>query len=263
MSTSIYTLRALLLALVFAVCAGVTSPARAAFDHSHAALDQVLAQHVHAGWVSYGELAADSAALDGYLLSLAEISAVELSSFDRPQAMALWINAYNALTIRLILDHPDVASIRDIDGAWDSKHFTVAGRSLTLNAIEHDILRVEYPDARLHMVLVCAARSCPELLSDAFTADQLEAQLDAASRSFVADVTRNRFDPMSNTLHVSHIFEWYGGDFVSGYAERGGGSDHAAAIRGFFSVYLEHEAVASPDVGVEWLDYDWRLNGSW
>jgi hypothetical protein len=233
-----------------------------AFDHQHSTLGAVLGTHVSDGVVAYGALAADRGALDGYLASLAALSPEELDGFSREQAMALWINAYNASTVRLILDNGPLASIRDIDEPWDKPTFAVAGQDVSLNHIEHEILRKQYPDARLHMVLVCAARSCPNLQSHAYVAERLGEQMDGASRAFVGDDQRNRFDASAGVLRVSRIFEWYGSDFVSQYAQRGGGGDEAAAIRGFFSSFSADDTVASPDVTVEWLEYDWALNGS-
>lgn len=239
------------------------SPAQVTpFDHGHLQFDSLLRKVVDDGQVRYGELAADRGSLDGYLATLASVTPEELAGFGREQRMALWINAYNASTLALILDNGPLGSIRDIEEPWDGPRFQVAGREVSLNHIEHEILRKQYPDARLHMVLVCAARSCPKLQSHAYVGDGLEAQMDEASRGFVQDGSRNRFDAEASVLHVSRIFEWYGGDFVAQYAQRGGGGDQQAAIRGFFSSYLSDEAVSSPDVRVEWLEYDWALNGS-
>ena len=234
-----------------------------AFDHSHAPLDQLLRAHVREGLVNYGSLSADRAQMDAYVGSLAAVDGTELAEFSREEAMAFWINAYNALTLKVILDHVPVGSIRDIDGAWDAIQHDVAGRSLTLNEIEHQILRKLYADARLHMVLVCAARSCPKLHDGAFTPSNLNQRLDEASVGFVSDERRNRFDRDRNELAVSKIFEWYGSDFVGQYAAAGDGEDVHAAIRGFFATYLEEPAASSSDVTVTYLDYDWSLNGSW
>jgi len=244
---------AILVLLVGLMASGVAR----AFDHSHSAFDQVLRTYVSDGWVAYGKLAANRAGLDGYLTSLAAVEPAELQRFTREQAMAFWINAYNAATIRLILDHQPAVGIRDIDGAWDAITFDLAGQQVTLNHVEHEILRAEYPDPRLHVVLVCAAKSCPKLASHAVTADTLEQRLDEAARAFARDTTRNRYD--GSVLYVSHIFDWYGGDFVARFAPDG---DEKAAIRGFFAHYLEKPTLAGSDAEIRWLDYDWSLNGT-
>ncbi len=234
----------------------------APFDQGHVLFDSVLRTYVAEGQVRYGDLAADRGGLDSYLAGLASVTPEELAAFDRPQAMAFWINAYNAATLALILDNGPLDSIRDIEEPWDRPTFSLAGQEVSLNHVEHEILRKQYPDARLHMVLVCAARSCPKLQSWAYVGASLETQMDEASRGFLTDIERNRFDAGGKVLHASRIFEWYGGDFVAQYAQRGGGGDEQAAIRGFFASYLSDEAVASPDVRIEWLEYDWALNGS-
>lgn len=248
--------------IALAAALWLAGPAQA-FDHTHATLDQVLRAHVAGGSVSYGALAADRGPLDGYLDTLAAIDSGDVAGFSREEAMSFWINAYNALTLKVILDHGPVDTIRDIDGAWDEIRHDVAGRPLTLNEIEHQILRKHYPDARLHMVLVCAARSCPKLHAGAFTPANLNQRLDAASTGFVADAQRNRFDPEAGELTVSRIFEWYGTDFIGEYAEAGHGEDASAGIRGFFATYLEEPAAGAAEVTVSYMDYDWSLNGSW
>jgi len=249
--------------VALAVGLGLAAPVNAAFDHSHAQLDRLLRAHVKAGSVNYGKLERARAELDAYVATLTAVSEEEATAFSRPQTKAFWINAYNALTLQLILDQRPKQSIRDIDGPWDKFHFKVAGREVSLNDIEHKILRPRYQDPRLHAVLVCAARSCPILESRAFTAKGLERRLDSASSRFAKDSSRNRFDAAGKTLHVSKIFEWYGDDFIARYAKLGGGSDKDAAIRGFLATELSTPAAAASDVQIRYLDYDWSLNGNW
>ncbi len=148
----------------------------AAFDHG--AFDALLGAHVSASGVDYGGLAGQRAALDAYVGTL---PGVELDGFGRSEQMAFWINAYNALTLTLILDNYPLASIRDLDDGnpWEAHSWTVAGRSVTLNAIEHEILR-PMGDPRIHAAVNCASKGCPPLASDAFTGAGLGAQLDVA-----------------------------------------------------------------------------------
>ena len=231
----------------------------AALDPTHAALTEVLRAHVADGWVHYGALGRDPGGLDRYLGQLAETSAADLGDPRGDRAKAFWINAYNALALQLVRDRRPSTSIREVDGAFDRISFRVAGRQLTLDAIEHQILRPAFSDPRIHAVLVCAARGCPPLEARAFTEQGLDARLEAAARRFARDPTRNRWDPGRNVLRVSRIFEWFGADFV---ARHGGGTgDEAAAVRAFFS---HHLGVPIPtSVTIEYLEYDWRLNGSW
>lgn len=225
------------------------------FDHTHAALNRLLAQHVNEGWVNYGTLDEQRHQLSAYAKSLAQ---APVQSFSRDQQLAFWINAYNAFTLQLILEHKPKRSIRDINGAWDKYRFTAGGRALTLNQIEHEIIRKQFNEPLIHMVLVCAAKSCPILESQAFTATDLRERLQQAARRFARDRSKNRYLPKEKKLVVSKIFEWYGDDFVSRYAAGGNKLD---AIRGYFSTFL-NEPLPS-DLSVTYGDYDWRLNGTW
>ena len=185
-------------------------PAALAFDH--APLQQTLTAYVDgSGRVNYAAVH-ETGALDGYLTALA--SAAEPAA--GPARMAFWINAYNALTIDMMADNWPIASIRDLDNGnpWDARTFTVAGRQVTLNDIEHKILR-PMGDPRIHAAVNCASRGCPPLPASAFTAAALDAQLTAASRRWI---TTNgvRIDANANTVKLNQIFDWYGDDFVPG-----------------------------------------------
>lgn len=143
------------------------APAQA-FDHTHADFGEVLKAHVSPAGVTYQALAADRAGLDTYVKSL---ESVDISGSAAPEAMAFWINAYNALTLTLIVDNYPLASIRDLNDGnpWDVHSWTVAGQTVTLNNIEHNILR-PMGDARIHAAVNCASKGCPPLAGTPFTA---------------------------------------------------------------------------------------------
>jgi hypothetical protein len=181
---------------------------------------------------------------------------------SRDDQFAFWLNVYNAYTIKLIVDRMPLSSIRDIglglpiiSGPWSIDIAAVGGEVYTLNAVEHDILRERFKDSRLHFALVCAARGCPKLRQGAYEGDRVNSQLDEETRRFVNDPDRNRFDTASRTAYLSRILDWYEGDFGEG--ER--------AVLGFLAGYVEREAVRamllSGDCEVEYLEYDWSLNG--
>jgi hypothetical protein len=198
----------------------------------------------------------DRAELDRYVAALAGERADSLS---RPEQLAYWINLYNALTVRLVLDHPGVDSIRDIDispglfgdGPWGKKLFEVEGERLSLNDIEHRILRPLWRDPRLHYALNCASLGCPDLQPHAFSAANAPALLDAAARAYVnhpraARVTGGR-------LIVSSIYVWFQEDF--------GGDD--AGVIAHLRAYAEPD-LSTALAGVARIDdhaYDWSLNG--
>ena len=222
-----------------------------AFDHS--GLDALLRAHVDAdGHVDYEALGRQGAALDAYLASLA---AAPFAEMGRDEKLALLINAYNACTLRLILDHWPVASIQDIPSGkrWDDRRFRLAGETLSLNEIEHERIRPRFREPRIHFALVCAARSCPPLRAEAYVGARLEAQLADQARRVHSDERWLRFDPASGTLHLTKIYDWYGADFlqaapsVEQYV-----AAHEPSVRAVLG--------AGQKLQVRWLPYDWSLN---
>ena len=151
--------------LLFLVIAGHA----AGFDPTHAALGQVLAARVTNGVVDYAALKAAPTGLDGYLATLAAVPEAEFNAWPEPARLAFLLNLYNATTLKLIADHHPVASIKQIGGLlkgpWKQEVVRAWGRVLTLDELEHGIIRAQYPDPRAHFALVCAAKSCPPLRS--------------------------------------------------------------------------------------------------
>ncbi|GIW42735.1 MAG: DUF547 domain-containing protein [Candidatus Binatia bacterium] len=232
------------------------------FDHEHAAWTAILQRYVSGGWVSYTELR-DSGMPDlrRYLASLEAVCREDFDAWTEAEKLAFWINAYNAYTVKLILDHYPVKSIRSIGllpGAAFRERFiplqNVRGHLVSLNEIEHEILRREFREPRIHFAIVCASKSCPALRSEAYRASRLDDQLDDAARTFLRDVHKNRFDPVTRTLYLSSIFRWFREDF-----ERA-----ASSLPAFVAPYFDRSTAAeilAPGVKVEFLDYDWSLNG--
>jgi len=245
---------------VFPAAAGQSAVQSAGFDHDQEAWTAVLGRYVRNGFVDYAGLERDGQpALDAYLRTL-ETVAGRQSGWSREQRLAYWINAYNAYTIRLILDNYPLETIRSIGflpGAAFRQRFIPLGpegAEMTLDDIEHRILRPEFEDARIHFAIVCASVSCPSLQSQAYRAGEIDAQLDAAARQFLADDTKNRLDPSSATLFLSSIFDWFREDF-----ERDAGS-----LEAYVGRFLGESAASTLRNGefrTRFLDYDWSLNG--
>ncbi len=209
----------------------------------HAAWDTLLRRHVDGeGRVNYAGLVSEKAALKAYLRALAQHPPTP--SWSRAEKMAYWINAYNAFTVDLVVEHYPVESITQIDGGkpWDVKRIRIGDVFYSLNDIEHEILRKQFGDARIHFALNCAARSCPPLYGRAYTAENLERTLEERTRKFIRDVRFNRIAP--NRLEVSRIFEWYADDFGD--------------VRAFLSRYSGIDI--APDAVLTFAEYDWRLN---
>jgi hypothetical protein len=225
----------------------------------HAAWDHFLAAYVVAGGdginrVAYRNVSSsDRKALGNYIDRL---SLTPVSSFDRPEQRAFWINLYNALTVQVVLDHYPVDSIRDIDispglfadGPWGKPLVTVEGEPLSLDDIEHRILRPIWRDPRLHYVLNCAALGCPNLQPVAFTAANGDDLLDAAARAYINHPRGVRVG--GATLYLSKIYSWYPEDF----AEEG----ILAHVQRYADPKLAE--AASRTSRNQDIDYDWALN---
>jgi len=245
--SSLVAHRSLLLALcswLFAL--GFPFPS---IDPDHGLLTAVLQDYVAEGMVDYKSIRADQR-FDQYLAYLSETNPYEIK--DESERLAFWINAYNASTIKLVIDHYPVESIRDIKqgskGPWDIVWINIGGKQYSLNHIEHEIIRKEFDEPRIHMALVCAATSCPPLRSEAYEGSKLEQQLSENAKRFLSDREKNRYDAETSTLYLSEIFSWYGDDFNKKY---GSAAAFALSVMGRNDV--------KPSV-VQYLSYDWRLN---
>ena len=252
---------------VLAWCAvGFANPVYAeGFDHSHALWEELLQSHVvdHGTYsqVQYQALKRDSASiLDEYLQSLSSVPKSQFDQWPKPQRLAFLINAYNAFTVKLIIEHYPLDSIKDIGwllrSPWKTRFFTLFGSKTYLDHIEHDLIRGgDYDEPRIHFALVCASTGCPKLQPHAYTAERLESMLESAAKTFLRDRSRNRFDPDRNTLYLSSIFKWYGEDFVGKYTSVG------QFVAGYLTDDSERQQrIRQHQMKVEYLDYNWSLN---
>lgn len=234
----------------------VETPEPPSFDHS--AFNALLAAHVdqNAGRVDYDGFKANEAKLDAYL---ATIAAAELDQLDEQETFALLINAYNAYTIKLILErYPKLESIRDYKEPWKQVRWEVGGETVSLDTIEHERLRPVYKDPRIHFAVNCASIGCPPLRAEAYTSERLDEQLDAATK---ATLSNSRYVTVKKgALHVTRLMDWYGDDFVNPEWE-GSGENIPAFVKRYASdevVALIEEKGGKPKV--KFLDYDWNLN---
>ncbi len=236
---------------------GVARAACAPVPHDHAAWTAILGRWVEDGRVDYAGLKQDGPSqLEGYLAMLSNACAADYQRWTGPEKVAFWINAYNAFTVRLILDHYPIASIRQIGwlpaAAFRQKFIPMnglKGETISLDDIEHRTLRSAFREPRIHFALVCAARSCPALRPEAYRGADLDQQLDEQGKAFLRDATKNRFDAKTRTLHLSSIFNWFRGDF----------EEASGSLPAFVKPYLGEPEVG-PEARIEFLDYDWRLN---
>ena len=219
----------------------------ATFDHS--AFDALLKAHVDdEGFVDYPGLKDDRGKLDAYAKTIAD---APFDDLGRDEKLALLLNAYNAFTLQLILDHYPVKSIKDIDKPWDQRDFTFAGEKVTLNEMEHRRIRPKFAEPRVHFALVCAAFSCPKLRNEAYTGDKLDAQLQDQSDYSMTHPRWLQLD--GESLKLTSIMDWYGGDF-----DKTVGSPLKFAAEHNEKVKKLVDAGKKPGVG--FLNYDWSLN---
>ncbi len=240
--------------VVMCISCGVKMPRNLPYHDppSHELWDELLKKYVNEkGFVNYKAFQQDTAALNEYLNILS--NAHPQRSWSRNEQMAYWINAYNAFTIKLVLDHYPINSIRDIKNGipfvntvWDIKFIEIQGQKYDLNNIEHGILRKHFKDARIHAAVNCASYSCPPLRREAYVGARLDEQLDDAMRRFINDPERNRITPQKAEL--SKIFSWFSGDFKKS----------AGSVRKFVNRYAQ--TPIGKDTPIEYLDYSWQLN---
>lgn len=211
---------------------------------THAVWNDLLATYVNQeGMVDYEGFHKDKLKLDEYLDHLSSNAPKE--AWTENEKLAYWINAYNAFTISLILQHYPVKSIMDIEKAWDIKFIDMGDKTYSLNDIEHEIIRKEFDEPRIHFVLVCAAMSCPVLLNEAYLAETLVAQLQKQGEVFINDPFRNKVS--EKKVQLSQLFNWYKDDFT----KQGSLVDF---LNGFTSTTIDKKA------SVGFLAYDWGLN---
>ncbi len=241
-----------------AVQKGIAS-GRGRFDHAR--WDGLLRAHVDvAGRVDYAGLAKQRATLDAYL---ADAGQADLATLSGPEDLALLIDVYNACTVRLILDGATggrlPASIRDLHDPWKQKACTLGGERVSLDTIEHGLLRPLFRDTRIHAAVNCASKSCPPLAPWAFRGEVIDDQLRERMAAMVASEAHVRV--VDGRLVVSRIFDWYAADFTDPSFEEAASSvavyvrDHAPA-----DVRRRIEALG-PAPRLSFLDYDWTLNG--
>jgi len=203
--------------------------------------------------VDYRGFRKDSLLLNQYLDSLSR-HPPDPQVWSREEQLAYWINAYNAFTVKLIVDHYPVKSIQDlhpkpyvalVNTVWHIQFFQIGGRDFNLDRIEHAILRKQFDEPRIHFAIVCASVSCPPLRNEAYVPEKIDAQLSSQASTFLNDTTRNQLQP--NQVRISQIFNWFTGDFT-----------RKQSLIAFLNRYAAVKI--KPDAKVDYLDYNWDLN---
>lgn len=241
--------RARLAGLVLCVALPLAAGSAVAQGIDHAPFDALLRQHVRNGDVDYRGFQ-DSAAFKAYLAALAAPARLE----TRAERLAYHINAYNAFAIQGILDGLSPSSLLGRVRYFRLREWPLDGRRITLQGLEHEVLR-PMGEPRIHFAIACASKSCPPLRQEAYVSAKLDTQLDDQARLFINDPFRNRYDKASRIAELSEIFRWFGEDF------RGAGS-----VQKYISRHVADADVAAALARdaylVEWITYDWTLNGT-
>lgn len=221
---------------------------------SHQLWNELLEAHVKPnGLVDYKGFIREKPKLERYLKLLSE-NAPDRSKWSKNEQLAYWINVYNAFTVKLIVDFYPTKSIRDlgprikiplIKDVWHYEFFKIAGVDMSLDEVEHSILRKEFEEPRIHFAINCASVSCPPLLNEAFVAANLENQLTRVATTFINDPSRNKIS--SQSAQLSSIFSWFKGDFTK-----------KGTLIEFLNRYSKVKI--SPNARITFLDYNWNLN---
>jgi len=219
-------------------------------DEFHDDFDKILAANVVDGQVDYKAIKADSN-FESYLQALEAAP-----SFDnKDEELAYWINSYNALAIKGILNKRSPKSLLGRVGYFKSAKYNVGGKRINLYDLERSII-IPLGEPRIHFAINCASGSCPKLLSEAYQAEKLEQQLEKVTKDFINDSTRNEFDQDKKIARLSKIFDWFKADF----------SDHSGSVQKYIAQYVDDPALAeglrNESYKIKYLKYDWSLNGT-
>lgn len=221
---------------------------------SHDIWDGLAKKYINdKGLVDYKGLKKDVKTLDSYLAMLGKNPPKD--SWSQDEKIAYWINAYNANTVKLILDYYPVKSIKDIGSSiqipfvttpWAKKFIKIGNETMSLDNIEHGTLRKDFNEKRIHFALVCAAMSCPRLRNEAYTPEKLDAQLNDQGNDFLNNPAKNKIDPKKSQL--SKYFDWYKGDW----------KDDDKSVVSWVNRYSKTKI--SKDTDISFLGYNWALN---
>lgn len=207
--------------------------------------DNFLKNYVTDGSVAYGKIKSNPSEIQQLYKT---IGALSLAGADAKSKKAFYINAYNLIVIFSIVQNYPVKSPMDIGGFFDNKKHIVSGESLTLNQLEKDKLLSVYNDARFHFALVCAAKSCPQLMKGAFTPENIDEQLEQRTKKSLNDNSWLKVNDKQKTTEVSKIFEWYKGDFTSS----------GQSLLSWINKYRSEKIPSN--YKISYYEYNWALN---
>lgn len=221
-------------------------------EWSHQLFGRVLAAHVKSGIVDYPGIQSD----DRFPTYVAQLDRVNPSALaTRGEQLAFWINAYNAFAIKGILDQLSPMTYIGRYRYFIERDYRVGGARINLYDLERQVLIAQFQEPLIHFAIVCASTSCPKLQPWVYESDQLTVQLDQVAREFINDPTKNRFDRERKVVSLSMIFKWFEEDFTKA----------AGSVLAYIARYVSDPALVQDlmhsDYRIEYLEYDWSLNG--
>jgi hypothetical protein len=251
----------ILISITFLTIIGCSSPPKtfspqhpiSPATFTHHTLHEVLARHVTDGVVNYQALATDQS-FSTYLTDLAHIAPQQLPTPNH--RLAFWINAYNAFAIQGILNGFSPSTFSGRYTYFIGQDYIIGDEPINLYDLEQKILIPGFREPRIHFAIVCASQSCPKLQSWAYTPEQIDQQLTFSAQQFINDPSRNRFDQQQKIAYLSQIFDWFQDDFTN----------HSGSLLAYIAQFVTNQALAEDlrhtPYAIEFLDYDWALNGS-
>jgi len=250
--TSMHSYTYILLSFVAVLFSITVNASAIESDKAHQPFDAVLKAHVSDGHVNYAGIQQDSRFND-YIAYLEQAQPRQLAT-DTEQ-LAFWINAYNALSIKGIIDGKSPKTLVGRYKFFISTKYPLAGEMTSLNDLEKKII-IPYNESLIHFAIVCASASCPKLLSEAYTAENLQQQMIGNAKAFLNNAEKNQLDVNAKKIHLSKIFKWFKKEF----------SEKSGSVQQFIAPFIQDEALVSKlqndGFKVKYLDYDWSLNGT-
>lgn len=224
------------------------------FDHTFTEWSKILKEYTLVKkkqvYVDYKSLKKKQKVLDNFLISMENLDKKTFDSFSDKQKLAFWINAYNAYTLKLILKNYPVKSIKDIgwffSTPWKIDFIKLFGKVMSLDDIEHGIIRKEYKEARVHFALNCASIGCPSLFQEAFIATKIDTQLEICTKNFLLNTRKNVMS--KKVFYVSKVFDWFEEDFVK----------YHGSVQNFIGTTLNIQDAEQKEL--KYIKYDWSLN---
>lgn len=254
-------IKIILAAVVLVV--GVTGLGQAQESDPMYSYFKLLTLYSENGQVEYQALQNAPEVITQVLGQFESVSEADYDGWAGAKKKAFWINAYNFAMIKTVVQHYPLSkgaswkavaypanSVQQIPKIWDRPAIRLLGKDRSLNEIEHEILRKEFKDPRVHFALVCASTGCPVLRAEPYSEDKLDAQFADQVRIFLADKNKFSYDKKANVFYLSPIFKWFGEDFKS-----------SGGVIAFIKQYWQAEDAASvSQPKIKWLTYDWSLN---